>query len=208
LSAEGLTIHGVRIDSGDLAQHARRVRRILNDGGLSDVSIFASGGLDETELKAMTDAEAPIDAYGIGTRLDVSADAPYLDCAYKLQEYAGKPRRKRSEGKETWPGAKQVFRRFDSGRMVGDVVALAGDVVPGQPLLEQVMRGGQRILPAPTLNAVREVTARNLAQLPNVLRKLDAAAEYPVEIARSVRDRARLADQRSAALVPPPAAEP
>src|SRR5690606_4162166 len=108
---EGLAIRGVRIDSGDLGAHAHAVRRILDAAGLEQCSIFASGGLDEDELVRLAASDAPIDGFGVGTRLDTSADAPYLDCAYKLQEYGGRPRRKRSEGKATWPGQKQVFRK-------------------------------------------------------------------------------------------------
>ena len=118
----GIQIKGVRLDSGDLADHARRVRHVLDQGGLSDVTIFASGNLDEYRLRELGSAGAPIDGYGIGSRLDVSADSPYLDCVYKLQEYARQPRRKRSEGKATWPGRKQVFRSYHDGLMAGDVV--------------------------------------------------------------------------------------
>jgi len=106
LAAEGISISGVRIDSGDLGDHARRVRQILDAGGLQTLTIIASGGLDEDEIIELRDA--PIDSFGVGTSLTTSSDAPALDCAYKLQEYDGKPRRKRSEGKATWPGRKQV----------------------------------------------------------------------------------------------------
>ena len=112
LAAQGITVAGVRIDSGDLGEHARRVRRILDDGGLPAVKIVASGGLDEDALLALSRAGAPIDSYGIGTSLTTASDAPALDCAYKLQEYAGMARRKCSEGKATWPGRKQVWRRY------------------------------------------------------------------------------------------------
>ncbi len=86
------------------------MRRILDAGGLEHVIIFASGDLDEYALRDMLAAGAPVDGFGVGTRLDTSSDMPYLDCAYKLQEYAGRARRKRSEGKATWPGRKQVYR--------------------------------------------------------------------------------------------------
>ena len=102
----GIDIQGVRIDSGDLGLHARKVRAILDEAGLREVRIFASGNLDEYILRDLIEGNAPIDAFGVGTRIDTSCDAPYLDCAYKLQEYAGRPRRKRSEGKTTWPGPK------------------------------------------------------------------------------------------------------
>jgi nicotinate phosphoribosyltransferase len=92
LAARGIRLRAVRLDSGDLAAHARAVRGILDDGGLPDVQIIASGGLDEAQLAALVASGAPIDGFGVGTRLDVSSDAPYLDCAYKLQQYAGRPR--------------------------------------------------------------------------------------------------------------------
>ena len=104
---------------------------------------------------------APIDGFGIGVNLDASIDAPSLDCAYKLQEYAGTPRRKLSEGKQTWPGRKQVWRAYDAqGRMRGDVLSLETDRQAGETLIEQVMRGGKRLAPAPTLAQIRARAAR------------------------------------------------
>ncbi len=154
LRAAGITLKGVRIDSGDLAEHARKVRRILDGANLKDVTIFASGNLDESGVAALR--SAPIDGFGVGTLLDVVADGPYLECAYKLQEYAGKPKRKRSEGKATWPGRKQVFRQFDAnGHMAGDCVAIETDVQPGDPLLEPVMRQGLRHPPSLPLRELR-----------------------------------------------------
>src|SRR5690606_33627014 len=110
LAARGIRVSGVRLDSGDLVALSKSVRRILDDGGLRDVTIFASGGIDEKELVQFRRADAPIDGYGIGTSLTTSFDVPALDCAYKLQEYAGIGRRKRSAGKATWPGRKQIWR--------------------------------------------------------------------------------------------------
>ncbi|OLB55531.1 MAG: nicotinate phosphoribosyltransferase, partial [Nitrospirae bacterium 13_2_20CM_2_62_8] len=101
LKKKGITIKGVRLDSGDLADHARKVRRILDDGGAPDVQIVASSNLDESALQALAAAHAPIDSFAVGASLTTSADASCLDCVYKLQEYAGRPRRKRSEGKAT-----------------------------------------------------------------------------------------------------------
>jgi nicotinate phosphoribosyltransferase len=182
LTHAGIRIKGVRIDSGDLAEHARRVRAILDAGGLEHVIIFASGDLDEYELRDMLAAGAPVDGFGVGTRVDTSSDQPYLDCAYKLQEYAGRARRKRSEGKATWPGRKQVFRRLDAdGRMAGDVVTLESDPQPGEALAGA---GDARRPPAgaaPSLEAVRRHAADNLARLPEPLRRLEAF-DYPVEI--------------------------
>jgi len=183
LAADGIRIRGVRLDSGDLLALSRSVRRILDDGGLADVTIFASGGLDEDEVMALGAAGAPIDGYGIGTSLTTSSDVPSLDCAYKLQEYAGVGRRKRSAGKETWPGRKQVWRNLGAdGRMVGDVLSIETDRQPGEPLLEPVMRGGRRLAPPPSLADIRARAADALARLPEPLRRLAPGAVYPVAI--------------------------
>jgi nicotinate phosphoribosyltransferase len=187
LMAQGITISGVRIDSGDLGEHAFRVRRILDEGGLREVKIVASGGLDEDGLLALSRAEAPIDSYGIGTSLTTASDAPALDCAYKLQEYAGQPRRKRSEGKATWPGRKQVWRCYDErGRLAGDVVSLADDRRPGEALLRPVMRGGRRLPDLPDLTAARRHAEAELARLPEPLARLEPF-DYPVEISARLR---------------------
>jgi nicotinate phosphoribosyltransferase len=188
LQAEGIRIRGVRIDSGDLAAHARQVRAILDHGGLRDVTVFASGNLDEHRVAALLGSGAPIDGFGVGTRMNTSADAPFLDCAYKLVAYAGVPRRKRSEGKATWPGAKQVWRRRDvQGRLASDVLALAGDVHPGEPLLRQVLAGGRRTTPAETLGSARERARQQLASLPQPLALLQQAAPYQVTVAATLR---------------------
>src|SRR5579863_1000361 len=172
LKRDGITIRSVRLDSGDLAALAKSVRHILDEGGCRDIAIFASGGLDEDALVAMIRAGAPIDGFGVGTSLTTSSDIPALDCAYKLQEYAGVARRKRSAGKATWPGRKQVWRSFgDDGRMAGDVLALHDDRRIGEPLLVRVMRSGQRLASPPTLADIRQRAARGLAQLPESLRR-------------------------------------
>src|SRR4029450_7182049 len=119
-------------------------------GGLPRVGIFASGGLDEDRLAAMLQAGAPIDGFGIGTSLTTSSDVPALDCVYKLQEYAGLARRKRSTGKATLPGRKQIWRRFaPDGRMAGDILSIESDEQSGEPLIQAVMRGGRAGAPAP-----------------------------------------------------------
>jgi nicotinate phosphoribosyltransferase len=183
LAAEGIALRGVRLDSGDLADHAVKVRRILDAGGLGGVMIFASGGIDEDLMQSHAAAGAPIDGYGIGTALTTSSDAAALDCAYKLQVYAGLARRKRSEGKATWPGRKQVFRRFDAGNMTGDILTLEDDPRDGEALIVPVMRNGRRLVPAPSLEQLRARAARNLAALPAPLRGLKAGAGYPIEVA-------------------------
>jgi len=187
LKADGIAIRGIRIDSGDLATMATKVRGILDAGGLKDVIILVSGGINEDVLQVMTATKAPIDGFGIGVNLDASIDAPSLDCAYKLQQYAGKPRRKLSEGKVTWPGSKQVWRSYGADqRMRGDIVSLATDSQPGEPLIVPIMRGGKRIVPAPTLAAIREHAARELARLPAPLQGLESGTEYPVQISKAL----------------------
>jgi len=188
LKADGIAIRGVRIDSGDLSAMAKKVRGILDAGGLKEVIILVSGGINEDVLLKMAAAKAPIDGFGIGVNLDASIDAPSLDCAYKLQDYAGRPRRKLSEGKQTWPGRKQVWRSFDAqGRMRGDVLSLEDDRQDGETLIVPVMRGGKRIGPAPSLVQIRERAARELARLPEPLRGLEAGITYPVEISAKLR---------------------
>jgi len=188
LKADGITIRGVRIDSGDLAAMAKKVRDILDAGGLKDVIILVSGGINEDVLETIVAAKAPIDGYGIGVNLDASIDAPSLDCAYKLQEYDGKPRRKLSEGKVTWPGSKQVWRSYGpSGHLSGDILSLENDTQPGDRLIAPVMRAGKRVAPAPTLAQIREHAARELARLPEPLRQLVKADEYPVHISGKLK---------------------
>jgi nicotinate phosphoribosyltransferase len=193
LRERGVKPGGVRLDSGDLVDHARKVRAILDEGGLSDVRIIASGGIDERELQRFAREGAPIDSCGIGTSLTTSSDAPALDCAYKLQEYAGTAKRKRSEGKATWPGRKQVFRTHDAhGMIAGDVLGLHEELLSGERLLQPMMRGGRRIAEACDLDAVRERAAGQLATLPPDVRALEPGATCTVEVSQGLRE---LADE-------------
>jgi len=198
LRAAKIAIQAVRLDSGDLGEHARRVRRIFDDAGLGMVKIFASGSLDETVVAGLVTAGAPIDGFGIGSSLVTSSDAPYLDCAYKLQEYAGRARRKRSEGKATWPGRKQVVRRRGAdGFLKEDWLTLESDPLEGEALLQPVMQQGRRLAPSPALSAVRAHAAAQLAALPEPLRRLREAPPYPVHIADGLVQLARQVDERT-----------
>ncbi len=198
LEREGIRIKGVRIDSGNLANHARQVRQILDAGGLQHVTIFASGDLDEYVLRDMFASSEPIEGLGIGTRMDTSSDRPYLDCAYKLQEYAGKARRKHSEGKQTWPGRKQVYRSYDAdGRIAADVVTLEGDAQTGEALIIPMMCDGKRLVPAATLADIRSHAAVNLARLTEPLRQLQEPYVYPVEISSALHELAAQVDRGS-----------
>ena len=197
LKADGIAIRGVRIDSGDLASMSKKVRGILDAGGLKDTIILVSGGINEDVLQTMMAAKTPIDGFGIGVNLDASIDAPSLDCAYKLQDYAGKPRRKLSEGKVTWPGRKQVWRSYGADkRMRGDILSLENDSQAGETLIAPVMRGGKRLAPAPALAQIREHAARELGKLPEPLRKLEAGIDYPVEISKALRALAAQMDKK------------
>jgi nicotinate phosphoribosyltransferase len=208
LKQAGIAIRGVRLDSGDLIGLSKTVRGILDAGGLKETTIFVSGGLDEDSLIAFAKAKAPIDGIGIGTSLTTSADVPSIDCVYKLQDYAGLPRRKRSENKATWPGRKQVWRRHSAdGRMSGDMLTLAAPSLSspasggglgggGEPLIHPVMRGGRRLQPRPSLDDIRKLARRELEFLPQALRQLTPGATYPVEVADDLVKLAAEVDRR------------
>jgi nicotinate phosphoribosyltransferase len=188
--AVGVTanLKGVRLDSGDLDDLSRKVRQILDAKGAKGAIIFASGNLDEDAVARLVATGAPIDSFGIGTAMTTSADQPHLDAVYKLQEYAGRPRRKRSTGKATWPGRKQVYRRYAAdGTPAGDLVTLHDDVQSSEPLLSCVMERGLR-LPQPSLEESRKHCLRQLARLPK-------AFPYPVEISPALRAAADAVDR-------------
>jgi nicotinate phosphoribosyltransferase len=197
LDERNIALGAVRLDSGDLGALAHSVRAILDEAGLNGVHVFASGNLDEHRIAALLRSGAPIDGFGIGTSLVTSADAPSLDAVYKLQEYAGKPRRKRSAAKATWPGRKQVWRRYGAdGRMELDLLTPLGEPAPGEPLLQLVMRNGRRLRQPESLAAVRARAASELARLPEPLQRLEqAASPYQVRIADSLRELAAEADR-------------
>jgi nicotinate phosphoribosyltransferase len=194
-------IGAVRLDSGDLLELSRQVRRILDDADVQDVQIVASGGLDEYEIKALTGAGAPIDSYGVGTQIGNSADEPTLDMAYKLVEYEGEGRLKLSTGKISLVGAKQVWREFDSsGTYVRDVIATRDEAWPGatwEPLLQPVMRNGERVpADAMTLKTARERCARQLTRLPENLLQIDKRGDYDVQLSEELNRRQKATVQR------------
>lgn len=190
-------IRAVRLDSGDLDLLSRRVRAILDAGGCDGIQIFASGSIDEYRLQQLVGRGAPIDAFGIGTNLDVSADCPALDCVYKLQEYAGIPRRKRSSGKATWPGRKQVYRRYaDNGQFSHALLTVLGDEQSGRPLLKPVVRDGELLESLPRLDDIRAHAGTELGRLPPALRALDRHTEFPVEVSAALEDMARRVDEQ------------
>jgi len=172
--ANDVDIRGIRLDSGDLGALAHESRRLLDEAGLQDVMIFASGGLDEYKIAALLDRGAPIDGFGVGTKMGTSADQPALDSAYKLSGYAGEPRMKLSAEKSNLPGRKQVVRQYEAGMAVRDVIATESEQISGAPLLERVMAGGERTEAGASrpLTALREHAAARRSELPERLRAL------------------------------------
>jgi nicotinate phosphoribosyltransferase len=193
LAARGRALAGVRLDSGDLGALSGEVRRTLDQAGFPQVRIVVSGGLDEHDVADLVAAGAPIDAFGVGTRLNVSADAPSLDLVYKLVQYGDADVLKLSEGKQTWVGAKAIYRTKDAqGKAAGDVLALAEERPPeggGASLLQPAMRGGALLREHPPLADVRRHCLAEIAALPDGLRRLQDHTEYPVRPSAELRTR-------------------
>lgn len=188
------TVKAVRLDSGNLLELSRAARQLLDEGGLQDVRIVASSGLDEYKIAELLEAGAPIDIFGVGTEMSVAADAPALDIAYKLTEYDGHGRIKLSSCKHSLPGRKQVFRKLRNGVAEGDVVGRWEETQPGRPLLEAVMTAGQRLTKAPSLGDLRTRMKHLLAELPPRLHRLhDTDPAYPVEISERLAAAERVA---------------
>ena len=181
---DGHGVGAVRIDSGDLLQLSRDVRKILDDAGFTDIKIIASGGLDEYEISELTDAGAPIDSYGVGTQSGNSADEPTLDMAYKLVEYRGEGRLKLSTGKISLVGPKQIWREYDaSGTPIRDVIATRDEDWPGtnwEPLLRPVMERG-RPMGLPSLQDARSQCAREIQRLPDDLKQIGTRGSFDVQ---------------------------
>jgi nicotinate phosphoribosyltransferase len=190
-----IPLTGVRIDSGDLAGLARAARRLLDEAGFDEAVIVASGDLEEHRIAEMCRAGTPIDIWGVGTELGTSRDSPVVNGVYKLvAELSGQAWRgvaKRSEGKATLPGAKQVFRRFEEGAMAGDIVGAAEEELDGEPLLVPAMREGEIVHPE-TLDEMRERTRRSLDSLPVALRSPGEKPPYPVRDSDALTEAARL----------------
>jgi nicotinate phosphoribosyltransferase len=190
----GLRPAAVRLDSGDLLALSRSVRAVFDGGGLRETKIIASGDLDEYRIRGLLDARAPIDAFGIGTSVVTSIDAPALGGVYKLVELRdGNERRrvmKHSPGKPTWPGRKQVWRVLRDGIAVRDVVSFHDEpeVAGATALLRPVMRSGVRVDPSTTLDASRSLREARLAELPADVRRLVSPAAYPVDVSGRLRD--------------------
>jgi nicotinate phosphoribosyltransferase len=197
-------VSGVRLDSGDIAKQAAEVRMMLDRAGLQKVRIFASNSLDEYAIERLLACGAPIDGFGVGTHMATSSDAPVLDTAYKLAEYAGQPKLKLSESKATLPGRKQIFRTRSSGKAAAtaaeDTIGLYDEHLPGDPLLVQVMTAGRRVQPPEPLQNCRDRCRAEVASLPeNLLSLTTVESSYPVHLSLGLT---RLRDEirRSSAL--------
>ncbi|WP_417531066.1 nicotinate phosphoribosyltransferase [Marinobacter lipolyticus] len=185
----GARVSAIRLDSGDLEAEARDCRAILDEAGLQDVRIMASGGLDEYRISRLVAAGVPIDGFGVGTAIGASNDAPALELAYKLTEYGGLPRMKNSSGKQSFPGGKQVFRQYDrDGRMKGDVIGGREEVFDGDPLLRPVMKHGVVLVSAvDSLDQQVEYAAASIRSLPAAYLALEPAEPFPVVISAYLR---------------------
>ncbi len=181
-------VRAIRLDSGDLIQLSRESRKILDRAGLTQVGIFASGDLDEYRIAELIAGGAPIAGFGVGTRMGISADAPFLNCAYKLVSYGGRPCMKLSSKKATLPGRKQVYRFMEDGRATGDVIALDDEAVGGRALLHRMMQDGNRLKDTtPDLVAIRDYCREERESLPSELLDLEPVENpYPVEISTGI----------------------
>lgn len=190
---EGLAVGAVRLDSGDLAEEAASARARLDEAGLTDIKVLVSGGLDEWQIDELVKSGAPVDGFGVGTEMGSVADAPALDFAYKLTEYAGKPRLKNSPGKQLYPGRKQVWRYVDSdGFCTGDEITQRDEARQGVPLLRPVVSGGAPVAPPPDVTVTHRQVRQSLAAMPGDLLHLKAAADpYPVSFSDRLREMRR-----------------
>ncbi|MBI5591694.1 MAG: nicotinate phosphoribosyltransferase [Deltaproteobacteria bacterium] len=184
MAKEGHLLKGVRIDSGEMVETSKAVRRILNDAGLDRVQIIATSGFDEFEIEKALSGGAAIDAFGVGTKLGVSADAPYLDMVYKLARYDDRDVRKTSPGKITLAGEKQVFRIMDrTGKYASDTLGTRSEMIDGtEPLLIKVMENGRRILTSPTLQEIRKKIQDGFSNLDGGYKSLDHPDKYPIRL--------------------------
>ncbi|AMM41929.1 nicotinate phosphoribosyltransferase [Candidatus Desulfofervidus auxilii] len=179
---QGKKLKGVRLDSGDMAPLSKEVRQVFKEAGLNNVMIFASGGFDEYKIAKVLEQGAEIDAFGVGTKMGVSADAPYTDIAYKLVEYDGRPVLKLSMGKKTLVGQKQVFRLKEKNNLQKDIIALRTEKLDGEPLLTPVMKEGKRLFHSEPLTKIRDRFQTEFAALDESYKRLENPAIYLVEL--------------------------
>ncbi len=182
------TFKGIRLDSGDLLSLSKEARKILDENGFKDVKIIVSGGINEYKIKKLLDEGAPIDGWGVGTELVVSADVPYLDCAYKLVEYNGRPVMKFSKRKMTLPYRKQVYRFYENGVFKKDVIAKYNENIEGgKPLLKQYIKDGKLISKLPDINSIKEKAIKSFESLPDQYKDIEKTVHYIPEISLEIK---------------------
>jgi nicotinate phosphoribosyltransferase len=181
-AVKNVVLKGVRLDSGDIAELSRGVRQILDQAGFEETLIFASGGFDEYSIDQLLNQGAKIDAFGVGTKMGVSADAPYTDMVYKLVEYDGRPILKLSSGKQTLVSRKQVFRKKQKDTPVGDTIALRNETLDGEPLLLKVMEAGRSLYSPQPLAALRDSFIKEYEKLDSCYKSIVDPSNYPVDI--------------------------
>ena len=190
MQKKGHTLIGVRLDSGDMAGLSREVRKIFDDAGLYDVKIFASSGFDEFKIAKVISEGALIDAFGVGTKVGVSADAPFVDVVYKMVRFKGRDVRKLSPGKVTLAGEKQVFRKSDqNGRYSEDIIGQRDEIIAeGKPLLEKVMGNGKILRSHPQLQMLQERFKENFAALDDRYKSIKDHKAYPVKLSARLQN--------------------
>jgi len=192
LEAEGKRLAGVRLDSGNLTELSKRVRQMFDEAGLGYVTIFGSNDLNEYKIKRMLDEGAMIFAFGVGTEMGVSLDAPALGGVYKLIEDTEDgnivPKIKLSDGKITYPGKKQVYRITEGGKFVKDIIALDGEACAGEPLLVKVMEKGNIVYDIPDLKDIRQRALSQINMLPHEIKDIEKTSEYKVEISSGLQE--------------------
>ena len=189
------TIKAVRIDSGDLVEHAKKVRKILDDNGCEKVQIVASSDLNEYKIKKILESNAPIDAFGVGTELATSRDDPTIAGVYKLIEYNNKPKIKISEDKLTYPGKKQIYRIYNKqGEFIEDFLTLDSEPAPpnSEALLILVMKEGSLITELPNLNNIQQYYNENIEKLPNKFKELEENQIFKLRISKKLSELANL----------------
>ncbi|RKQ64124.1 nicotinate phosphoribosyltransferase [Thermovibrio guaymasensis] len=179
----GVKLKGIRLDSGDVVKLSKVARELLDEAGFTDCKIIVSGGLDEYRIAQIVREGAPVDSFGVGTKVGTSADSPYIDFVYKLVQIGNRPIMKMSPGKKMYPGKKQVFRQEGQ-----DLLTLESEKHTGKPLLELVVKDGKRVKNLPTLTEAREYCLENLSKLPPQLKDIYSKAYYPVVVSKELEE--------------------
>ncbi|MBY8987686.1 MAG: nicotinate phosphoribosyltransferase, partial [Candidatus Lokiarchaeota archaeon] len=185
------SIKGVRIDSGDLVDHAKKVRKILDENGCEKVLIIASSDLNEYKIKEILEENAPIDVFGVGTELTTSRDDPTIAGVYKLIEYNRKPKIKISEEKLSYPGKKQIYRIYNKqGEFEEDILMLDNEPAPpnSDVLLIPVMKEGVLITELPDLNSIQQFNIENIEKLPTKFKELEENHIFKVRISKKLSE--------------------